>query len=39
MSFFEKQPGVSNSYSVNFKDILKQLKEITYNRLHLYYIH
>jgi len=27
MSFFEKQPGVSNSYSVNFKDILEQLKE------------
>ena len=26
MSFFEKQPALSNVYSVKFKDILKQLK-------------
>jgi hypothetical protein len=27
MSFFEKQPALSNVYSVIFKDILEQLKE------------
>jgi len=30
MSFFEKQPALSNCFSVNFKDILKQLKEICF---------